>query len=509
MRNLLSARSRRWLAGASAAVLLAGCTIGSADSTSTTGANAPVAEVVVPSGPTTVLDARPGVESAVAASAALFRSAPVVVVASAGDEKAVRTAGAAAERLGVPVLLTAAGGPEEVRREVTRLAPGSVVAVGADARREVEAWGGPASVVGVDATADGTSPEGLPATRAPEPAGVTVLVDPDRDDATAIATARAARAEVVTVRGADPRADPAVVEQLHRRPAGSVLALGGRFGSGERLRARLDTAAQAPALPGGGQLVLPGRRLVCLYGHPGAPVLGVLGEQDVEESITRAKELAKQYEPLSDVPVTPAFEIIATVAQGDPGPDGDYSGEAEVETLLPWVRRASEAGLYVVLDLQPGRAALVDQAKRYASLLEMPNVGLAIDPEWKLGPDQVPLRQIGGVDAAEINEVTTWLADLTARAKLPQKLVVVHQFQLTMIRDEQALDTSRDELAVLIHMDGQGSTAQKDDTWAAVVGARPGDLPLGWKNFYDEDHPMLTPEQTMTRRPTPVMISYQ
>jgi hypothetical protein len=32
---------------------------------------------------------------------------------------------------------------------------------------------------------------------------------------------------------------------------------------------------------------------------------------------------------------------------------------------------------------------------------------------------------------------------------------------------------------------------------------------MGWKNFYDEDHPMLTPEQTMAYEPKPVMISYQ
>ena len=32
-------------------------------------------------------------------------------------------------------------------------------------------------------------------------------------------------------------------------------------------------------LPGGGRVVFPGRRLVALYGHPGAPSLGVLGEQ--------------------------------------------------------------------------------------------------------------------------------------------------------------------------------------------------------------------------------------
>ena len=48
-------------------------------------------------------------------------------------------------------------------------------------------------------------------------------------------------------------------------------------------------------------------------------------------------------------------------------------------------------GFYVVLDLQPGRASLLDQARTYEPLLAMPNVGLALDAEWKLQPGQVPL----------------------------------------------------------------------------------------------------------------------
>ena len=64
-------------------------------------------------------------------------------------------------------------------------------------------------------------------------------------------------------------------------------------------------------------------------------------------------------------------------------------------------------------------------------------------------------------------------------------------------------------MALLIHMDGQGPTGSKDQTWAAVVGAAPKGVPFGWKNFYDEDAPMLSPAQTMSRRPTPLMISYQ
>ena len=269
------------------------------------------------------------------------------------------------------------------------------------------------------------------------------------------------------------------------------------------------TTSPPATLPGGGTVLFPGRRLVALYGHPGAPSLGVLGEQGVSAAVRRAQRVAAPYRALSDVPVVPAFELIATIAQRSRGSDGDYSAESSVRSLRPWVEAARRNGMFVLLDLQPGRADLLDQAKRYRSLLLEPHVGLAVDPEWKLQRGQRPLGQIGSIDAREINRTSAWLAALVRDHRLPQKLFVVHQFRLSMVAHEALLRTDRPELAVLVHMDGQGGAAQKEATWDAVQRARPRGARLGWKNFYDEDHPTFTPQRTMRRRPAPVMISYQ
>jgi hypothetical protein len=288
-----------------------------------------------------------------------------------------------------------------------------------------------------------------------------------------------------------------------------VIAVGKEFGPGVRLENRLAVAETGRQLPGGGQVMFPGRRLVALYGHPGAPALGALGEQDLSATITRAEELADQYKSLSSVPVVPTFEIIATVAEGAPGPDGSYSAASTVAELRPWIDDASAHGLYVVLDLQPGRASLLAQAELYQSLLELPNVGLALDPEWKLQPGQLPLQQIGHVDVSEVNSVVHWLAGLTAEHHLPQKLLVVHQFRPSMIQGENELDTSEDDLSIVLHMDGQGSQGAKQATWDGVTSGAPSRVFFGWKNFFTKDDPMLTPQQTMAKTPTPVMISYQ
>jgi hypothetical protein len=262
-------------------------------------------------------------------------------------------------------------------------------------------------------------------------------------------------------------------------------------------------------LPGGGTTLLPGHLLVALYGQPGTAGLGALGQQDIAASIERVRSIAAQYRSLSATPVLPTFEIIATVADSAAGADGDYSAESSIADLQPTIDAASTAGLYVVLDLQPGRTDFLTQARRYAQLLRRPNVGLALDPEWRLEPDQRHLQQIGSVDASEINRVSSWLADLTSQAGLPQKLLLIHQFQLAMIAHEASLDTGHRELALVVQMDGQGSPDAKDDTWRAITAAAPPGVGFGWKNFFSKDSPTLSAVDTMGKKPTPTLVSYE
>jgi hypothetical protein len=343
--------------------------------------------------------------------------------------------------------------------------------------------------------------------------GLAVLVPTEQDlragALAAATTATVAGADVVGVTGGDPRSGECAVQALFQAKPTRVLGVGDGIGSAERLADRMAVVGTGVELPGGGQLFFPGRRLIAMYGYPGAPELGVLGAQGIEASIDRVQNIADLYEGVSDVTLVPTFEIITTVAQGVPGRDGDYSAESSIDAIKPWIEQAEAAGLYVILDLQPGRTDFLTQAKRYAELLKDPHVGLALDPEWRLKPGQVHLRQIGSVDSSEINRVIDWLADLTAEYRLPQKLLVLHQFSLTMITNRSGLDTSRDELALLIHMDGQGEPIAKEGTWRIVTNTVPDEIWMGWKNFYRKDTRVMTPTETLDREPSPVMISYQ
>ena len=350
----------------------------------------------------------------------------------------------------------------------------------------------------------------LPLTELAEPLdGGLLLTTGDPMDLAALATARAAGVTVLTVPTGDPRADSPTVRGLAGAAATSVVGLGPAFGSAETLAWKSQTAATGTELPGGGQLVFAGRRFVALYGTPTFPALGILGEQDPAASVARAQELAAQYQVLTSDVVVPAFEIIVTIASAGAGADGNYSNELPAESFIPWIEAARDGGVYVVLDLQPGRTDFLTQAKAYESLLLYPNVGLALDPEWRLAPDQVHLRQIGSVHVDEVNAVTGYLAELTRTNHLPQKVLVLHQFMQRMIQGRELVDTSHEEVAVLIHADGQGSQGAKAGTWAALHEGAPAGVRWGWKNFLDEDLPVLDPAQTYQVVPVPEFVSYQ
>lgn len=454
-----------------------------------------------------VLPAEDASAGTLALSAALLAAADVVVLA---DEASAPTLAALTGPAGIPLLI---GTGEAVTAELDRLGAGTI---GAPAGLDTGSLAEGRTLHKIDLAAEHPL-EDLPTPRLEQPLeGLTVFVDPEQSPALAAAAgalARTAGARTIRTPGGDPgrsaQSVAAVKEAAGEDPSTGMVALGPGFGAADAWEARLQRVLTVPELPGGGQTVFPGRRMVAAYGTPGVPSLGILGEQDVQASITRVQELTAQYQALTDEVVVPAFEIIATLASSQPGADGDYSRELGIDGLREWVDAAGEAGMYVVLDLQPGTESFPSQAKLVEELLTAPHVGLALDAEWRLEPGQKHLEQIGSVSAAEVNETAQWLAELTARHDLPQKAFVLHQFTRSMITDRQDLDTSHPELAMIVHADGAGAPDDKLTTWRALQKDLPAGIVMAWKNFYDEDAPMFTPEQTYDVEPRPWFVSYQ
>ncbi|HSM02301.1 MAG TPA: hypothetical protein VK960_07695 [Acidimicrobiia bacterium] len=489
-------------------------------------------------------------------SQAAFLCAADVVVVAPDDLERVAIAARLATGLGGPLLLGDIGGSSLLAYEIDRLAPRRVWFVGDDvtapvpdfsdaivlqgddtalaARVNDEIDAGSAVTLpsggGFDALRATTaaleagagiqpsSPAGSPPTpidpvphlrAGPGESGMAWLVDGGSPSLAVVAAATAVTVEgvMILVDGTDLRLAADARSELDRLPVPPQVVQA--LGAGPDAGWQLPVLLEGEELPGGGFVMFPGKRLVALYGNPNTTSLGVLGEQGPDASVTRARQLASQYAS-PGVQAIPAFEIIATVASGGPGDDGDYSNEMSVEQLRSWVDVAGREGVYVLLDLQPGRTDFLTQAKLYEELLEEPHVGLALDPEWRLLPGEVHLQQIGHVEAAEVNAVVDWLAALVREHHLPQKVLLLHQFQDQMLRDRETIETPT-ELAVVIQMDGQGEIANKYATWNRITGGWEGyGWRYGWKNFFDEDVPGPIPaSEVLELVPEVVYVSYQ
>lgn len=330
----------------------------------------------------------------------------------------------------------------------------------------------------------------------------TSTEEPTSETSTPTTVASSSSASASPAHSTSATASPSVSTPSTTSPSASASATASAPEQSSRAN-----APKSEVLGGGDQIFA--HRYVALYGNPGGPSLGVLGEQGPAESVARVKNLAAEYQAHTDEKVIPAFEIITTVASSAPGPDGDYSDEATIESLRPLIDEARKNGVYVILDFQPGRSTFTEQVKQYEELFKEPHVGLGIDPEWRIYPGQVHLQQIGTVDASEINETLEYLAALTDKHRLPQKMVVLHQFTHSMITNRAALDTSHPELALTLHADGHGTPELKNSTYQELIRDLDPAIKPSWKNFYDEDTPTLTPAQTYALTPKPYVVTYQ
>jgi hypothetical protein len=420
--------------------------------------------------------------------------------AVADDDQVARAAALARNGGGVPLLPIPAG-DEALAALSSELPPPLRVEVVAQDEAAARALADRLVDVGVDAepAAGAVWEPGSPDT--------LWLVDPAQETTTAAVAATAAgRGEaLLPVDANDLRVGGSRTDLIAEASPDRTVLVGEM---NDEAGWQLPLLVEGERLPSGGLTLFDDVRMVALYGTPSSTVLGALGEQqDLDATVERAREVAEPY-GADGKRVVPAFEIIVTIASAEAGDRGDYSRRLDPDSFRPWIDRAAEEGFYVILDLQPGRTDFLEQAQEYEELLLEPHVGLALDPEWRLEDDEVHLRQIGSVEAEEVQRVAHWLAELTREHRLPQKLLVLHQFRHSMLPDRDTI-TAPPELAVVVHMDGQGPIGTKYETYASLTAGAEDRWLWGWKNFYDEDHPTPTPQQVLDLDPLPVFVSYQ
>jgi hypothetical protein len=224
------------------------------------------------------------------------------------------------------------------------------------------------------------------------------------------------------------------------------------------------TPSRPSQLPRGGRRIFPDRRVVAFYGAPQSTRLGALGIGTPDQAGRRLLRVARRY-----------------------------------------AKRTRRALL--VLDIQPGRGDFLSEAQLLEGWLRQPDVGIALDPEWHVGPGELPGKIIGSVTAEEVNAVSAYVSRLVTEQSLPEKLFVVHQFTAGMIAGKQRV-LPRPGLALTMNVDGFGDRPNKISKYAQFTSEQPR-FNDGLKLFYEEDTNLMSPGAVLQLRPPPDLVVYE
>ncbi len=244
-------------------------------------------------------------------------------------------------------------------------------------------------------------------------------------------------------------------------------------------------------------------------GLTGASTLGRLGTGPLDE---RMAEIEQRYSGYgAGRKILPVAEVITTIVSGSPGRDGKWRTRISDDRIEFYLQAARKQKALLLLNIQPGRSDFLTEVKAYEPWLEQPDVGVALDPEWEMGPGQVPGRVFGHTTGAELNEVSAYLSQIVADHHLPEKVMVYHQLAPRIVRQESALKPHKG-VVVVKSVDGIGSMAAKMSTYRSVNGTTPSFVHPGFKLFYTEDTAhgrLMTPAQVLALKPRPQYVLYE
>ncbi|MEK7108820.1 MAG: hypothetical protein AAB919_00075 [Patescibacteria group bacterium] len=264
--------------------------------------------------------------------------------------------------------------------------------------------------------------------------------------------------------------------------------------------------------PNAGAL-LPFNRIVAYYGNFYSTGMGILGEYPEAEVLARLQvEVDKWQAADPSTPVVPAIEYIDVTAQESPGRDGAYRLRMPDSQIDKAIAMAAKINGIVILDVQVGLSTLQEELPLLANYLAMPQVHLAIDPEFSMHNGERPGTVIGTVDASDVNYAARYLAQLVQEHSLPPKILVVHRFTGGMVTNA-SLIKPLPEVQVVMDMDGWGFPEKKENTYKRVITEDPVQF-AGIKLFYKNDSRapstgLLSTTTVMSLMPAPIFIQYQ
>jgi len=266
-----------------------------------------------------------------------------------------------------------------------------------------------------------------------------------------------------------------------------------------------------PAAPIGARSdegLLPDHRLIMYYGFPENPNMGILGEFPPEELLPKLLAQKAEYEAVSnDRPWKAGIELIASVAQREPGADGMYIADTGGEWLDMYTQFTEENDMFLVLDVQCGLKTPKQDYEGLERWLRYDHVHLAIDPEFHILPGETPGIELGSIDASDVTEAQEWLIGISEKYGTSRKMLLIHQFNVYSVSNKDQIKPMHG-VDLVLNMDGFGPPWMKMETWSVVIQQQPIEY-NGIKLFYRQEDPLMTPAEIMAIEPTPDVINYQ
>ena len=211
-------------------------------------------------------------------------------------------------------------------------------------------------------------------------------------------------------------------------------------------------------------------------------------------------------------PVIPAIDYIAVTAQGSPSLDGKYNARMPDSQIDKALSMANEVHGIVILDIQTGQSDVQTEVPLLEKYLSLPNVELALDPEFSMKTGQKPGTVIGTMDAGDINFTAQYLAALVKKNNLPPKVLVVHRFTQNMVTNYAGI-RPLPEVQIVMDMDGWSGPEKKMRVYDQIIYPEPVQF-AGIKLFYKNDlvppqSRLLTAKEVLGLKPRPIFIQYQ
>ena len=202
------------------------------------------------------------------------------------------------------------------------------------------------------------------------------------------------------------------------------------------------------------------------------------------------------------------MELLATIANRDPGDDGLYMTRQPASTIERYLRAARR--IHALLDPRhPARPRGLHRPRRGVSRggCASPTSRWPSTPSGTSREGQVPGQVIGSVDASVVDDVARELSGIVEQGRLPEKLLLVHQFTEGMIANKEQL-RRRAGVALTFNVDGYGDRPNKASKYEMFTGERVR-FNDGFKLFYEEDTNLMSPASVLALHPPPDVVVYE